>query len=80
MSPFAGEGANLALADGADLGRCLAGHPGDTEAALTAYEQILFPRSEETARQSAEGLETIFAPDAPQPLADMFARFDAAPR
>ncbi|MEV7834245.1 FAD-dependent monooxygenase [Streptomyces subrutilus] len=80
MSPFAGEGANLALADGADLGRCLAGHPGDTEAALTAYEQILFPRSEETARQSAEGLETIFAPDAPQPLVDMFARFDAAPR
>ncbi|MFC8078178.1 FAD-dependent oxidoreductase [Streptomyces sp. NPDC057307] len=78
MSPFAGEGANLALIDGADLGRCLAEHPGDREAALTAYEEILFPRSEETAKQSAEGLETIFAATAPRPLLDMFALFDEA--
>ncbi|MET4922437.1 NAD(P)/FAD-dependent oxidoreductase [Streptomyces sp. PSRA5] len=78
MSPFAGEGANLALIDGADLGRCLAGHPGDTEAALTAYEKTLFPRSEETAQQSAQGLEAIFDASAPQPLLDMFARFDEA--
>lgn len=76
MSPFAGEGANLALIDGADLGRSLAGHPGDTEAALTAYEEILFARAEDTARQSAQGLETIFDPSAPRSLVDMFARFD----
>ncbi|MFC8824104.1 FAD-dependent oxidoreductase [Streptomyces sp. NPDC057137] len=76
MSPFAGEGANLALIDGADLGRCLAEHPGDREAALTAYEEILFPRSEETAEQSVEGLETIFDASAPQRLLDMFAQFD----
>lgn len=77
MSPFAGEGANLALIDGADLGRCLAEHPGDTEAALSAYEEILFPRAERTAQESVEGLEAIFAPTAPQPLADMFAGFGA---
>ncbi|MFE9849470.1 FAD-dependent oxidoreductase [Streptomyces sp. NPDC005576] len=75
MSPFAGEGANLALIDGADLGRCLAEHPGDTEAALSAYEAILFPRAEEMARESAGGLEAIFSPAAPQPLLDMFAGF-----
>lgn len=77
MSPFAGEGANLALIDGADLGRCLAAHPGDTEAALAAYEELLFPRSARTAEDSARSLETILAPDAPRPLLEMFARFDA---
>ncbi|MFE7443253.1 FAD-dependent oxidoreductase [Streptomyces chartreusis] len=75
MSPFAGEGANLAMIDGAELGQALAAHPGDTEAALAAYEKTLFPRSEETARQSAEGLETIFNDRAPHPLIDMFASF-----
>ncbi|MFB6933333.1 FAD-dependent oxidoreductase [Streptomyces chartreusis] len=75
MSPFAGEGANLAMIDGAELGQALAAHPGDTELALAVYEKALFPRSEETARQSAEGLETIFNDRAPQPLIDMFASF-----
>lgn len=78
MSPFAGEGANLALIDGADLGRCLAAHPGDTEAALAEYEAVLFPRAEATARESVAGLNAIFHDDAPQPLLDMFAGHDAA--
>ncbi|MEU9007257.1 NAD(P)/FAD-dependent oxidoreductase [Streptomyces sp. NPDC048551] len=73
MSPFAGEGANLAMIDGADLGECLAAHPGDTEAALTAYETRLFPRAEEKARESARGLEALFHDHAPQPLLDLFA-------
>lgn len=77
MSPFAGEGANLAMIDGADLGRFLAAHPDDVETALAAYEEVLFPRSEETAQQSAEGLDVIFNDRAPQPLVDMFASFDA---
>ncbi|MFF0742761.1 FAD-dependent oxidoreductase [Streptomyces sp. NPDC004111] len=72
MSPFAGEGANLALIDAADLGRCLAAHRDDPEAALAAYEEILFPRAASTARDSAESLEQIFAPDAPDPLVEMF--------
>ncbi|MFE3185317.1 FAD-dependent oxidoreductase [Streptomyces violascens] len=78
MSPFAGEGANLAMIDGADLGRSLARHAGNTEAALAAYEEKLFPRAEATARESADGLDVIFHADAPQPLLDMFAAFDAA--
>jgi hypothetical protein len=65
------------MVDGADLGQCLAGHPGDTEAALSAYEAILFPRGEEAARESAEGLDVLFDERAPQSLLDMFASFEA---
>ncbi|MFF8860911.1 FAD-dependent oxidoreductase [Streptomyces sp. NPDC015139] len=73
MSPFAGEGANLALADGADLGLALAAHPGDPEAALAAYEAGMFPRAEASAADSARSAELLFRADAPQGLLDMFA-------
>ncbi|MEU9657282.1 FAD-dependent oxidoreductase [Streptomyces chartreusis] len=44
-----GEGANLAMLDGAELGKSIAAHPGDIEAALTEYEQVMLPRSAEIA-------------------------------
>ncbi|MCX5385857.1 NAD(P)/FAD-dependent oxidoreductase [Streptomyces sp. NBC_00083] len=44
-----GEGANLAMLDGAELARSLAEHEGDVEAALAAYERVLFPRSARAA-------------------------------
>ncbi|WP_236794301.1 NAD(P)/FAD-dependent oxidoreductase [Amycolatopsis sp. GM8] len=46
-----GEGANLAMLDAAELGEALTAHPGDAEAALTEYEQAMFPRSAEIAAQ-----------------------------
>ncbi|MEW2167522.1 NAD(P)/FAD-dependent oxidoreductase [Streptomyces sp. NPDC007084] len=45
LRPPNGEGANLAMRDGADLGRALAAHPGDTEAALAAHEAAMFARA-----------------------------------
>ncbi|WP_328549593.1 FAD-dependent oxidoreductase [Streptomyces sp. NBC_00366] len=73
MSPFAGEGANLALLDGAELGLALTARPGDTEAALAAYEDKMLPRSERSADESARNGVLLFRADAPQGLVDAFA-------
>ncbi|WP_250032534.1 FAD-dependent oxidoreductase [Paractinoplanes maris] len=75
MSPFAGEGANLAMLDGAELGQAIAAHPGDVEAALTAYEKDLFPRSAEAAGEAARNLELCFDERAPHSLLDQFAAY-----
>ncbi|WP_340681992.1 NAD(P)/FAD-dependent oxidoreductase [Amycolatopsis coloradensis] len=75
MSPFAGEGANLAMLDGAELGLALAANPGDAEAALDTYEAALFPRSEASAAESAASLVLCFAEDSPKPLLDQFASY-----
>ncbi|MFD9392711.1 FAD-dependent oxidoreductase [Streptomyces sp. NPDC060000] len=72
MSPFAGEGANLAMLDGAELGLALAARPGEREAALAAYEAKLFPRSAAAADASAQSGTALFAEDAPQAVLDLF--------
>jgi 2-polyprenyl-6-methoxyphenol hydroxylase-like FAD-dependent oxidoreductase len=69
MSPFAGEGANLAMLDATELALALAGHD-DVESALAAYEAALFPRAEEAARDSADNLEACFRPDAPAAMVE----------
>jgi 2-polyprenyl-6-methoxyphenol hydroxylase-like FAD-dependent oxidoreductase len=55
LAPPNGEGANLAMLDGAQLGQAIAAHPGDTEAALGEYERAMFPRAAEAA-----GAEDVF--------------------
>ncbi|GGW59883.1 oxidoreductase [Streptomyces lucensis JCM 4490] len=76
MSPFAGEGANLAMFDGAELAGAIAAHRGDAEAALAVYEAALFQRSEAAAAESAANLETMFGE---QGLAQMAAFFGTGP-
>lgn len=76
MSPFAGEGANLAMFDGAELGRALAAHPGDVEAALAEYERALFPRSAESAAESAGNQGLLFDDDTPRRLLAMMSGHD----
>ena len=72
MSPFSGEGANLAMYDGAELGRAIAANPGDVQAALIAYEEDLFPRSAPIAAEADRNLKLFFASNAPQSLLDFF--------
>lgn len=68
-----GEGANLAMFDGAQLASAIIAHPDDTEAALAAYENDLFPRSAKAAADAAGIFDTCFGSAAPQSLVDMFA-------
>src|ERR1700733_13639401 len=69
-----GEGANLAMFDGAELGKAIAANPGDVEAALLAYEKDLFPRGAFAAVEADELREGLFGDNAPQSLVDMFTR------
>ncbi|MCX5150856.1 FAD-dependent monooxygenase [Streptomyces sp. NBC_00320] len=77
MSPFAGEGANLALYDSAELGNAIAAHPDDIEAVLTAYEQALFPRSA-AAAEAARNHELCFDDKAPHGFVDLMAGYQQA--
>jgi len=72
MSPYAGEGANLAMLDATDLALAIAEHGDDVEGALTRYEKTMFPRATAAAEKSAQGLELCFAADAPQGLVHFF--------
>ena len=78
MSPFAGEGANLAMYDGAELGKALAAHPDDTEAALTAYEEALFPRSTAAATEASRNHKLCFDDNAPHSLIGLFTNYAQA--
>ncbi|WP_077404611.1 NAD(P)/FAD-dependent oxidoreductase [Janthinobacterium sp. LM6] len=71
MAP-AGEGANLAMLDGAELAQALAAQPGDVEAALLAYETALFVRSSAAAAESERILRLCFDDDAPHSLVRFF--------
>lgn len=74
MSPFAGEGVNLAMLDAAELAAAIVAYPQDREAALGAYEHALFPRGAAAAAMSAESLIVCFRPDAPQGLIDLMTQ------
>ena len=77
MSP-SGEGANLAMHDGAALGQAIAAHPGDVEGALLAYENDLFPRSASEAADAEAILNVLYGDNAPQSLVDFFASVQPA--
>jgi len=78
MSPFSGEGANLAMYDGAELAKAIIAHPGDAEAALSAYEEDLFPRSSSAAAEADRNLKLFFNDQSPQSVVDLFAHYQAA--
>ena len=72
LLPPNGEGANLAMLDGAELAQAIVSHPGDVEAALTTYERGLFPRSAAVAPDTHEMLDLMLGERAPFGLIALF--------
>lgn len=77
MSPFAGEGVNLAMADAADLAAAILAHPGDIDAAFLSYEQTMAERTTHSQTESAANLKLAFAPDAPAGFLAFFSSLGA---
>jgi 2-polyprenyl-6-methoxyphenol hydroxylase-like FAD-dependent oxidoreductase len=72
LMPPSGEGANLAMFDGAELGKAIAARPGDIEAALAAYEEAMFPRSVAEAGDAYQILDLCLGDRAPFGLIEFF--------
>lgn len=78
MSPFSGEGVNLAMLDAADLASAIS--TCDTlEQAVRTYETTMFPRAESIAREADEGITQAIAPDAPAHVFAFFSQPEANP-
>ncbi|GBQ96625.1 monooxygenase [Acetobacter nitrogenifigens DSM 23921 = NBRC 105050] len=69
LAPPAGEGANLALLDGAELANAIILHVNDPDEAIAEYEQAMFPRSQKAAAGAYEMLSMMLGDEAPDVLA-----------
>ncbi|KAJ7071947.1 monooxygenase [Mycena amicta] len=71
MSPFAGEGVNLAMADAADLAKAL--YRGTS---LEKYDKLMRIRGNASGKESATNLELFFGEDAATKVAALFKSFE----
>ncbi|MGW7386848.1 FAD-dependent oxidoreductase [Streptomyces sp. NPDC054794] len=72
LMPPVGEGANLAMRNGADLALALAQHPGDLDGAVRAYETQMFASATDAARASAARFATMLSPEGARSVLRMF--------
>ena len=70
LMPPNGEGANLAMLDGASLAQAIAAHPGDPEKALGEYEKAMFPRAAAEAGEE-DIYDVMLGADAPHSMVAM---------
>ena len=72
LMPPTGQGANMALLDGAVLALALAARPDDVPVAVAEYEREMFERTGAAARRSTEMKEMLMSPDAARKLLAFF--------
>lgn len=72
LMPPSGEGANLAMLDGAELGEAIAKHPDDIEAGFAAYEATMFSRSASEAIDAHQLIDLCLGSTAPHGLVQFF--------
>ncbi len=79
MSPWGGEGANLAMRDAADLACAVAdADANDWRAGIPAYEALMVDRAAVAAQGAAEGLDTTFSDDGLEHALHHFQEHQAA--
>ncbi|TFI41752.1 FAD-dependent monooxygenase [Rhodococcus sp. 1R11] len=71
LMPPSGDGANLAMFDGAELALAIADHRDNIDEALSVYEASLFTRSEAVAIQSHETLDLCLGERSPFGMIDL---------
>ncbi|MCM3626899.1 FAD-dependent monooxygenase [Paenibacillus glycanilyticus] len=76
MSPFAGEGVNLAMRDAAELALAIADHE-DMNQAVAAYERKMYDYSSHSAKDSDSNLKLMFSENAAVKLKALFDRLHA---
>ena len=77
MSPFGGDGANLAMRDAADLA-CALSDTDDWRAGVRGFEALMCDRAAVVAQGAADGLEEVFADDGLEHALDRFQGHHAA--
>jgi 2-polyprenyl-6-methoxyphenol hydroxylase-like FAD-dependent oxidoreductase len=67
-----GEGANLALFDGAELAKAIAKHRHDMDTGIQEHEEKMFLRSAAAAMEAKALIEVLLGENSPQSLVSMF--------
>ncbi len=74
MTPFAGEGVNMAMLDALELSECLCGDTfPDMRTAIAAFERQMRARASAAARESLENGESMHSPGALQTMLAFFS-------
>jgi len=82
MSPFAGEGVNLAMLDASELASAIIRVVNDGASqseALSQFEERMFARGAAAAEESARNLEITFAEDAPKSFVKLMESYGPPP-
>ena len=80
LIPPSGEGANLAMFDGAELAKAIAARPNHVEAALSIYEEAVFTRSQREAADAHQIVDLCLGERAPHGLIEFFRSAQQAQR